>query len=197
MSRPALQIAFLSAQADRRSCALSPVQRRFLHRLAHACGATAVEWNFPYDATTPPWRPLPLWRESLNVARQFLAARRATFASRHREAVLRLLAGAEATVFLAGSCGLELLRRLDLPPAAFTSFRYVAFGAVARGRMPAPGLIVLGRRDWIARGRGPAPDAWVDCGHLDYLENAEFAARCAAFVRARHQANRLEHAAAL
>jgi hypothetical protein len=185
MSGRAFQIAFFTGQADARTCALSPVQQAFGQALARATNANLVEQNFPYWPSTPPWRPRPLWRASLGVGCQLLGARRASFARRHQATVRAVLARAEETLFLLGSCGLELLRRLELPPSAWARISFVAYGAVARSRPACPGLVVLGRRDWIARGRGPASDRQVDCDHLSYLQNADFAAICREFAHQR------------
>jgi hypothetical protein len=156
-----------------------------------------VERNFPYAEFTAPWRQRPLWRASLSVARQYLAAQRAGFAAVHRPAVRALLAQAEETTFLAGSCGLALLGALQLPREDLARISFIAFGAVAHARPSCPGVVVLGERDGIARGRGPAADRRVRCGHLEYLADAEFAAISREFVRNRLAARASQHAAAL
>lgn len=197
MNRPPLQIAFLTAQADPRSCALSPLQRDFARSLAEQTGVPCLEENFPYTRPAVAWRRRPLWRESLSVLLQYASARRANFAGKHRPPVLAMLARADQTVLLAGSCGLHLLQQLRLPDDALTRISFIAYGAVARQRPAAPGIVVLGRRDWIARGRGPAPDYRIDADHLDYLTNAEFLSLAVNFIRRRVvAAERLRHVAA-
>lgn len=197
MNRPALQIAFFTAQADPRTCALSRVQGAFLDPWRGRPHVAMVERNFPYDSAFAPARGRPLWRESLSVVRQYWSARHGSFAANYQTSVSAMLAQADETVLLAGSCGLELLRRLDLSAADFARLSFVGYGAVTKQRPPCPGILVLGERDWIARGRGPAPDRRVPCGHLDYLVNAEFAALCSDFLERRLSARRHLHATAL
>lgn len=194
--KPALQVAFLTGQSRPSSCALSPAQRRFLGRLAHATGAVAVGGNFPYWAETPPWRAMSLPRASLNNLTHYLGARGPAFRARHRASVLSLIAAAEQTIFLAGSCGLELLRRLDLPDEALARVAFVAFGPVARSRPACAGIVVQGRRDWVSRPFAVQPDFRVACGHLGYLEDDDFARICADFVSQQRERRAVSHAAA-
>ena len=58
MSRPPLQVVFLTGPSDPRSCDLSPIQRAFLDALPVPDEAKAP-LNFPYDATLRPWRKVP------------------------------------------------------------------------------------------------------------------------------------------
>jgi len=183
--RPPLQIAFLTGQSDPRGAALAPAQEAFLDALP-APAAWKVRVNFPYPEATPPHRPTPLLRASWNNALQVLDSRRAAFAARHRPPVLALLARAERTLLLAGSCGLELLARLDLPAPELGRLHVFAYGAVCRRRPACDLRQVRGRRDWVARaltridlGRS---GAWVAGGHLDYLEDPEVLALCRAFL---------------
>ena len=142
--------------------------------------------NFPYPEVTPPHRPAPLPRASWNNARQFLASRRAAFAARHRPPLLALLARAERTLLLAGSCGLELLANLDLPARELGRLHVFAYGAVCRRRPACDVRQVRGRRNWISRALTRIDldrcDAWVAGGHLEYLEDPEVLALCRAFL---------------
>ena len=183
---PPIQIAFLTGQSDPRGAALSPVQAAFLTALP-----APAEWkvwvNFPYPAATPPHRPMPLVRASWNNARQVLASRRPAFAERHRAPVEALLARAETTLLLAGSCGLELLGRLDLGEDRLARLRVFAYGAVAWRRPACAVRQVRGRGDWISRlGSGVGlgeDDAWVAGGHLEYLTDPRVLALCAEYLR--------------
>lgn len=180
MSLP-LQVAFITGQSDPRRCALSPAQEAFLDTLPVPDDGK-VRSNFPYDVRTPPYREVPLVAASWNNARQYLASRRPAFAEAHRRAVLRMLARAEHTVLLAGSCGLELLANVSLPETAIHRVHVFAYGSVSRHRPACETLVVQGRRDWIARAwRGPV-DHLVEGGHMAYLENPEVRARCREFV---------------
>jgi hypothetical protein len=179
---PRLQIAFLTGQSDPRSCALSPTQRRFLDGLG-APGAIKVRLNFPYRAGTPAHADISLLRASYHNAIQYLAARGRAFRERHRGRVLDLLAEADRTLFLAGSCGLELLAGLDLPAPALARIRVFAYGPVARRRPAVACRLVQGRRDWISRLWFREPDLRIEAGHLDYLERPDTRAACEDYVR--------------
>jgi hypothetical protein len=193
----ALQIAFFTGQSRPTSCALSPQQRTFLDRLVAASGAVPVDLNFPYVMKTPPWQPTPLLRASVNNARQFLQARRGSFRALHRNSVIALVARATRTVFLSGSCGLELLRRLELPAQTLGRIAFVAYGPVTKSRPACEGVVVQGRRDWISRAFSSCrPDRRVACGHLDYLADETFARICADFVASQSEPSRRTHAVA-
>lgn len=186
---PQLQIALLTGQSAPGSCALSPVQAQFLARLQAAGGGAwrAIGLNFPYDSATPPHRTPSLLTASLANASQYLGSRHPAFAARHRPAMLRLIAQAPRTVWLTGSCGLELLANLALPAEALARCRVLAYGPAARRVPDIRTELVIGRRDWVsALLFRPPPGLRVhrlDCDHLNYLPHPDMAAITLDFLR--------------
>jgi hypothetical protein len=177
-----LQAAFLTGQSDPDRCALSPQQAAFLAALPLPDEAR-VALNFPYDPATGPHRETALLPASWNNFSQFLGSWSGGFAARHRPAVEALVDRAERTVLLAGSCGLELLARLDLDAARLARIHAVAYGPAAL-RWPGCAItVVQGRRDWISRPLTPRADAWVDCDHLGYLACPGMLEVCRELVR--------------
>jgi hypothetical protein len=138
--------------------------------------------NFPYLSDEHPHRAVSLMRASWNNAAQYLASRRPAFAERHRVTVRQMIERADRTVFLAGSCGLELLSNLRLPRSVLDRVHVFAYGVVARRRPPVDMLAVRGRHDWIARRWRAADDVIVDCHHLNYLESPDVLAHCTRFI---------------
>lgn len=182
MSDPVrLQIAFLTGRSDVGTCALSPQQEAFLTQLA-APGRLLVRRNFPYDADVRPWRSTPLWRASLSNLRDYFTSRSERFRARHAPALLALLARAPRTLFLTGSCGLEILLNLRLSPADAERVRVFAYGPVARRRPEVASLLVRGSRDWISRLFAPRADHAAGASHLDYLADPEVLALCKRWV---------------
>ncbi|GAA3525449.1 hypothetical protein [Nocardioides daeguensis] len=178
---PRLQVLHLTGQSDPRSCALSPAQHAFLDGLALPEQAK-VRLNFPYDARLAPYRPVPLWLGSLRHLVLFwrirLLGRR--WARRHRPTVEEQLRAADRSLVLAGSIGLDLLGRLDLPGDVLDRLTVVAYGAVAT-RPPACRTIRVGSRgDHLARWW--PYDVEVDAGHLDYLAAPTLAELCGDLV---------------
>jgi hypothetical protein len=180
-----LQVAFLTGQSDRAGSALSPLQERFLDALPLDEPAK-VRVNFPYPASTRPHRETALLRASWNNVTQTLGARRAGFRERHRTAVSGLIERAGRTLFLAGSCGLELLGQLELDAATLSRVHVFAYGPVGR-RVPVCDLrVVVGRGDWISLLMAPPAvvrsAARVPGGHLAYLGETAVAALCRTYV---------------
>ncbi|MBM9460907.1 hypothetical protein JK386_13465 [Nocardioides sp. zg-536] len=176
---PALQVLHLTGQSDPRSCGLSPVQHAFLDALPLPESAK-VRLNFPYDEQLAPYRPVPLWRGSLHHAVLAWRIRRPGWAPRHRDRVLEVLRRADRTLVLAGSIGLDLLGRLDLPRDVLDRLVVVAYGAVATAPPACRTIRVGSRSDLLARWW--RSDVWVEAGHLDYLASPDLAALCADLV---------------
>lgn len=176
-----LQVLHLTGQSDPRSCALSPVQHAFLDDLPLP-EAAKVRLNFPYDATLASYRKVPIWLGSLRHLVLFLRIRllRTAWAARHRPGVEAQLRQAEHTLVLAGSIGLDLLGRLDLPRDLLDRLTVVAYGAVATRPPACRTLRVASSRDHLARWW--PRDLEVRSGHLDYLTSPELAALCARIV---------------
>ena len=186
MSNPAripLQVAFLTGQSNPPGAALTPTQMAFLKALPIA-EVGRVPVNFPYPGGgTGDFASVPFLVASVRNARQYLSARQTGFASRHGPAVAALLARAERTLFLAGSCGLELFNGLALPAAVRGRVTIFAYGPVARRRPDCDAFLVQGRRDWLSRQYFRAVDARVDTGHLDYLADPTVLTLAADLVR--------------
>lgn len=169
-TRTRLQLAFLTGQSDPARCALSPQQRAFGQALL-APGRVLHPCNFPYDATTPDHQPAALLAASWHNTRHYLRSRRPGFAAAHGPALAQLLQAAPHTLLLAGSCGLELLANLELPPALAQRCSVLAYGPVAR-RAPrvAQLQVLVGRQDWVSRLGWRGARQWIDSGHMDYLQ---------------------------
>lgn len=179
---PRYLLSFATGQSDPRGHALSPAQTEFLEALPFPA-ANKLWRNFPWREPTPPWRDTHLLPASLNNYRQYLASRRPSFAARHREDLEAWAAKAEHHVVFAGSCGLELLCRLDPPADLWPRLHVFAYGPVIRARAPFELFTVQGRHDWISKLYVGKPDARVASDHLGYLEDAEVRALALAFVR--------------
>lgn len=179
--QPRLQIAFITGQSDPERCALSPVQRSFLDQMP-VPPEGRVATNFPYAVDAQDHRDVPLLIASWNNVTQYAASRRPGFSTRHQPAVLRMLDGADHTIFLAGSCGLELLVNLSLPDAMLRRIHVFAYGAVARRRPDCDLLIVRGRHDWLAAAARLGADHIVDAFHRDYLASPNVLDHCRQFV---------------
>lgn len=170
--RVPLQVAFLTGQSNPPIAALSPSQAAFLAELP-VPEEGRVALNFPYPLASPqrPFMPTPLLIASLRNAWQYFASRRPGFPEHHRPAVEALLERADHTLFLAGSCGLELFNNLMLPVSTLRRVTVFAYGPVARRRPDCDCLLVQGRRDCISRSYFRRVDVRVDSGHMDYLGN--------------------------
>lgn len=176
-SSTTLQVLFLTGQSDPRSCGLSPVQHAFLDDLP-VPEATKVRLNFPYDARLAPYRPVPIWRGSLRHLVLFVRIRllMTGWAAKHRPRVEEQLRRADRTLVLAGSIGLDLLGRLDLPRDLLDRLTVVSYGAVATRPPDCRTIRVASSSDHLARWW--PRDLEVEAGHLDYLGSPEFAALC-------------------
>lgn len=169
------QVAFLTGQSDPLNCALSPAQQRFLDNLA---APVTVDGNFPYAAPTREFRPIPLLRASFNNAHQYLRSRRPEFRDACRPAMEALLARSERTLFLAGSCGLELFNNLHLSHTQLKRCAVFAYGPVARRRPDCDSRLLQGRHDALSRWYFPHVDIRVDAGHMNYLDNDTVLQHC-------------------
>jgi hypothetical protein len=168
-----LQIAFLTGQSDPHGCALSQLQQAFLNNLALP-SAKIVPRNFPYRASRP-HRVVPLWLASLHNGWQFLAPSRSQRTARARKEVIHLIEGATRTVFLAGSCGLEIFNKLQLPKEVEERCSLLAYGPVARRRpRHSKCILIQGRHDWISRCWFGTTDYTIEGAHLDYLRSPQF-----------------------
>jgi hypothetical protein len=185
-----LQIAFLTGPVSPHSSALSPQQLSFLARLPRDPAIRCINRDFPYTDCATAWQPTPLWRASLGNATNFLRARSPAFAAAPARRVCALLEQADHTLFLAGSCGLELFAGLHLPRALLCRTSLLAYGPVARRPFPrvAELRIIRGTTDIFAAITRMPADLVLPCGHLGYLARPEFAAWCSNWIT-RHLAH--------
>lgn len=125
---------------------------------------------------------MPLLKASVHNSVQYLLSRRPFFSERYQAVVLALLSRHPHTVLLAGSCGLELLNNLYLPPAWLTRISVFAYGPVARHRPACRHVLVQGRHDGISRLFFNSAHHRVDCGHMDYLQQEAVVSLCDSFL---------------
>ena len=172
-----LQIGFLTGQSNPHSCALSPIQHAFLSQVATP-DVELLDLNFPYRHG-PCFTPTPLWQASINNLKQYLLSRKHEYGTRHRSDVVDVINKAHHTVFLAGSCGLELFTNLHLSAEAMQRCTLIAFGPVTR-QVPAGVRVIIaqGTRDLLSRFFVSRCDHPLECSHLDYLTNPTFVRLC-------------------
>lgn len=175
--KPVLTIAFLTGRSTPGRCALSPEQAAFFNRLDGPGRALAPD-NFPYAASEP-FRATSLLRASWQNLREYFASRDEQFARRHEATVTALIERKPHTVFLAGSCGLELFNNLRLPAELERRCTLIAYGPIAR-RLPrhAACHLVQGSRDWLTRRWFPGREPELACNHLGYLGDPAFLRLC-------------------
>jgi hypothetical protein len=178
---PLYRVGLMTGPSDRSGWALAPEQRAFLAAVGVPAAAQLTE-NFPYRPGSPPHRRMPLLRASVNNGMAYWGSRSRNFRAAHGPLIERLLAHQEHTVFLTGSCGLELFNNLRLSSALLERVSVFAFGPVARRRPLCAHVLVGGRRDWLSRLYFSRPDHLIDCGHLDYLSSPMLRALCSAFI---------------
>ncbi|SCC06305.1 hypothetical protein GA0061071_10536 [Kosakonia oryzendophytica] len=181
MSRPRLQYVFLTGRSCWGNWALSPQQLAFMHAISDE-GQHCVAHNFPWLPQPEAWRQTGIVRASLSNMLEYLASRHARFVRCYRETALEMLAGADQTIVLAGSCGLELFNNLQLPAEVMPHIAIFAYGPVARQRPTCRHVLVQGRTDYISRCWFPSPDKQIESGHMHYLTQPALPALCRAFV---------------
>jgi hypothetical protein len=170
----------LTGQSDPSRCGLSPMQQAFLDAIVPR--AIQIPQNFPYDSRSVDYRHTSLLKASVNNGWLYFRSRSLAFRQRHQPTLQGLLSESDDTIFLAGSCGLELFNNLALPPLLLGRVLIVAYGPVARRRPDCRHELIGGRGDLISRRFFPRPDHSVDCSHLGYLANDDVRRLCRAFV---------------
>lgn len=171
--RRSLALAFCTGQSRPGRTALSPAQASFLEALPLA-GVERIPVNFPYHADPAPHLEAPLLRASVANGLQYLRSRSPGFRERYRPALEAVFEDYAQIVLLAGSCGLELLRNLELSPAFRRRCHVFAYGPVARGRIECASLcLVQGGADLLSRWYFREVDHRIPGGHLAYLEQPE------------------------
>lgn len=171
-SRP-LIAGFITGHSVRGCTGLSEEQAAFQRRT----NIPIEDWllhNFPYAETFPFPARFSILAASWNNVGHYLQSRRPAFAQAHREAVSGLFNQHDKVLLLAGSCGLELLNNLDLPPEIRQRVHVFAYGPVSR-RLPAVAscVVVQGTRDWLSRFYHFRADHRYPCPHMGYLQSPE------------------------
>lgn len=182
MTGRTLQLAFITGRSCPDNPALSPVQLGFISNLLSG-GVYPVTVNFPWPVSSLPYTTTGLLRASLNNAREYLNSRRPSFAARYRTSLIALTESAEHTLFLSGSCGLELFNNLNLPASLMSRVSIFAYGPVARRRPDCRHQLIQGKQDWISRFWFRRADKYIRCGHMNYLSQPELAELCKLFIK--------------
>ena len=163
-----IKLALITGLSNPRSCSLSKVQHDFLSRLEFPY---TLPYNFPYFPSTGEENE-PLGKASVQNAKQFLM-----YQSPHCQNHLRLhldalIASCEHIIFLAGSCGLEILN-LALTQQSKTKVSHVfAYGPVAKKYPDYSCTLIQGSSDYLSRCFFKQVDQSIpNLGHMDYLQH--------------------------
>lgn len=175
------QVAFITGQSNPNSWRLSPTQAIFLSSLGISDEAI-VHLNFPYVHATQEYRAISLPMASMNNILMYINSRSSKFKARYLNDFKNLIERAQHTIFLAGSCGLELLANMQLGADELMNISVFAYGPVARSIPGCSTFIVQGRSDWLSRYFFSKADHLVDCSHMNYLNDPNVLSLCRKFI---------------
>ena len=171
------RVIFITGQSNPLSWTLSPVQQDFLNDL----GLSADEiylLNFPYQDGSHQYSKINILLASYHNVKNYWQSRSKSFKQKYQQDVIRLVSEAQHTLFIAGSCGLELLNNLFLPQTCLNKLSIFAFGPVSRSYPNTNTLLVQGERDWISRFFFRSVDCRVPCSHMSYLNEPKVREAC-------------------
>jgi hypothetical protein len=188
-----LQVAVFTGQSDSRGWALSPLQARFLAAVVPA-NCTSIDANFPYFNGSPAYRAPSLVAASIRNGWMYFRSRSKAFRETRQAGVVELIDRQQKTIFLAGSCGLELFNNLRLAPDLMDRVAIFAYGPVARRRPSCDHVLVGSAHDHLSRYYFPTPDHIVECGHLNYLKESAVHGLCKGFIQRVANASTSENA---
>jgi len=165
--------AFLTGHSVRGCTGLSVEQRDF-QRCTDVPEQHWIKSNFPYHETFAFPESVGLSRASLNNVWHFVQANLPSYQTRHREVIADKFSRYDAVILLVGSCGMELLQRLNLPSEIRQRVHVFACGPVSIFEPSVASLVVVqGRHDMISRCFYPKAHHRIDCSHMGYLEARE------------------------
>ncbi len=163
------KIAFITGLSNPKSCSLSHIQKEFISRLESP--ACKLFYNFPYVSTEGQENE-PLWKASMQNIRQFLIYQSPESQKHLRLHLDHFAASCDQIIFLAGSCGLELLN-VALSSESQKKLAHVfAYGPVAKAYPDFPCTLIQGSKDYLSQFFFKQVDERVTTlGHMNYLEH--------------------------
>jgi hypothetical protein len=164
-----IKIAFVTGLSNPHRCCLSRVQKEFINRLEFP--AYKLDYNFPFIPADGEENET-LWKASMNNIKQFLSYPSKEYKKHLRLHLDHFTASCDQMIFLAGSCGLELLNVALSSQSREKLLHVFAYGPVARQHPDYPCTLIQGSKDYLSRFFFKHPDERLSTvGHMDYLQH--------------------------
>jgi hypothetical protein len=166
------KIAFITGLSNPKSCGLSRIQKQFMSKL-EVSENYKLYLNFPYILSQGEEHE-PIWRASIENVKQYLCCRKIWYQKLLGQHLESLSASCESVVFLAGSCGLEMLNAGLSSTSRKKVVHVFAYAPVAKDYPDYPCTLIQGSRDYVSKVYFPKADVDIQkMGHMDYLQSPE------------------------
>ena len=167
-----IKIAFITGLSNPKSCSLSKIQKQFMSKLELPKNYKLYS-NFPYFPTDGE-EDEPLWKASIENVRQYFYCRQPLYQQQLSLHLESLAASCDQMIFLAGSCGLEMLN-VALSGASRQKVVHVfAYAPIAQKYPEYPCTFMQGSRDYLSKVFfKPLDKPILGLGHMDYLEHPD------------------------
>lgn len=174
------KISFLTGQSNPASTALSPVQTEFMKNIPVPEELKSYR-NFPYTEGTA-YSEVNILRASINNARQYLNAGKRS--DEYSGLFKSYFNNNDRIIILSGSSGLHLFNCMNLDQETRQKVSIFAYGPAAQ-RIPECRdiFIVQGQKDWISRLWRLPVNEYIQCGHMDYLNQKSVFDSCIRFLK--------------
>lgn len=167
-----MKIFFMTGLSDWNNSSLSPQQINFLKKI-NLQENNKIYMNFPFESNSK-YKKTNILIASLSNSLQYMLARTSWIKKKEID-FKNLLAKENKILLLVGSCGLEILRNINLSAADKDKIHVIAYGGVAKKIPDYQHLtLVQGKNDWISRLWIKRYDLLINSNHMNYLDSQEF-----------------------
>lgn len=167
-----MKIAFMTGLSSWNNNKLSPIQETFLNNLKTE-EKNKIYLNFPFIDKNQVYKKPHIILASISNACQYFLSK-TIWIKKHQKELRELLKTEKVLLLLVGSCGLEILRNMDLSTMDRNKIHVITYGGVAK-KTPDYKYITLvqGDKDWISRLWIKEYDLIIQSDHMNYLESEE------------------------
>lgn len=166
------KIAFLTGLSNYGNNMLSPTQTQFLKQLNEK-EENKIYRNFPYTNEQKIYKEPNIIYASLSNALQYFLSK-TSWIKKQTVCLKNILKEEDNLVLLVGSCGLEILKNMNLTQIEKDKIHIIVYGGVAK-KIPnyQNTILVQGKSDWIARLWIKKYDIMIVSNHMNYLDSPE------------------------
>ena len=167
-----MKVGFITGFSNWGNNSLSPIQFEFMKNI-NIKESNKIYLNFPYINNNQLYKDPNIVSASISNAAQYMLSKTSWLKNKEQH-FKSIIKEENKILLLSGSCGLEIIRNMNLLKEEKEKIHIIAYGGVAKEIPDFKYLtLVQSKNDWISRIWIKDYDLMIEGNHMNYLQSSQ------------------------